>query len=335
MDGENATQFAFRGQVGGAWVNNVTLRGFKITRYTPPAQNGAVWAGNGITLAEGTSGWVLDGMEISYNANLGVRVGHYTRVLNSKLHHNGTINIGGVGKSVLIDGVELAYGNSGCPNDPGFESGGSKFTNGDSLVVRNSVFHHNCGAGLWLDVNNINYVLENNRSEDNLREGILVEISYRGVIRNNVVKRNGSANDPFMTQNWLWGAGIGIHSSSDVEVYGNTLEDNHNGIVGLQQNRGSGTFGPYVVQNLYVHDNTIKQNLPQGPGFANAAAGIVQDNGDATVFTTRNNRYRNNTYFLLPLGGGQSPGFEWQGWQNDTQWKAVGNDLTGTFTRTP
>ena len=109
----------------------------------------------------------------------------------------------------------------------------------DSLVVRNSFLHHNCGAGLWLDINNINYTLENNRIEDNVREGIAIEISYKGVIRNNTVRRNGNATDPYRGNGWLWDAGIGIHASPDVEIYGNTVEGNFNGIVAIQQNRGA------------------------------------------------------------------------------------------------
>jgi parallel beta-helix repeat protein len=250
-----------------------------------------------------------------------------------------TINIGGIGVGVVVDNVEIAYGNDGCPNDPGFESGGSKFVRTDSLVVRNSFVHHNCGVGLWLDINNINYTLENNRVEDNVRDGIAIEISYRGVIRNNTVRRNGNATDPYRGQNWLWDAGIGIHASSDVEIYGNTVEDNFNGIVAIQQNRGSAyndpaqQYGPYLVQNLYVHDNVIKQNMQQRAGMANAAAGIVQDVVDNAVFTSRNNRYQNNTYYLLPLGGGQSPGFEWMGWKSDSQWKGYGLDTTSRFNR--
>ena len=117
------------------------------------------------------------------------------------------------------------------------------------------------------------------------------------------------------------------------------VEGNFNGIVAIQQKRGAAfgdpaeAYGPYLVQNMYVHDNVITQNTPQGAGLANAAAGIVQDTGDNTIFTGRNNRYQNNTYYLLPLGGGQSPGFEWMGWKSDSQWKGYGMDSAGRFYR--
>jgi parallel beta-helix repeat protein len=245
------------------------------------------------------------------------------QVLRSNFHHNTTINLGGVGVGVLVDGVESAYGNNGCPNNPGFESGGSKFANTDSLIVRNSFFHHNCGPGLWLDIENIHYLLENNRVEDNYREGIVSEISYAGVIRNNSISRNGWPVDPFRANGWGWDAGIGIHASSDVEVYGNTLVENFNGIVGLQQNRGNGSNGlPYLVQNLYVHDNTVTQ---RNGGYAGAA---MQDDGETLIFTSRNNRWVHNTYYLGTNGGP----FEWSnGTRSAAQWRGYGEDGTGVF----
>jgi len=333
MDGEGVTPYAFTGYNGSMWVNDVTIRRIAVTRYVPPAQMGAIRAG-GHDRTQSTSGWVLDSLDVHHNANLGVRIGNHMRVLHSNLHHNGTLNIGGVAIGALVDGIESAYGNNGCSNDPGFEAGGSKFAGTDSLIVRNSFFHHNCGPGLWLDTDNINYVLENNRVEDNTREGIVSEISYKGVIRNNAVRRNGWRTDPFRAKGWGWDAGIGIHASSDVEVYGNTVEDNFNVIIAIQQNRGRGAYGPYLVQNLYVHDNRVKQNTPEGRGLLNAAAGAVQDVGDNAIFTSRNNRFRKNTYYLLPAARCNSQEFQWyNAGKSDAQWKSVGNDISGTFNR--
>src|SRR6478672_5067341 len=244
LDGQKATAFAFRGWNGSRWINSVTVRNLKIVNYTPPAQNGAIWGGDDLT--NSTNAWTLDSLDLSYSTNLGVRVGNHMSVLRSVLHHNGTINIGGVGRGVLVDGIESSYGNNGCVNDPGFESGGSKFVMTDSLVVRNSFFHHNCGVGLWLDINNKNYVLESNRVEDNVREGICLEISFNGIVRNNAVARNGWPTDPYRANGWLWDAGIGIHESDGVEVYGNTLTENFNGIAIVQQRRDATTGDVYA-----------------------------------------------------------------------------------------
>jgi Right handed beta helix region len=324
LDGQNVTAFAFRGWNGTRWVDGVTLRHISITRYTPPAQNGAIWGGDDLTRS--TTGWVLDSLDVSYNANLGVRIGNRMRVTNSHLHHNGTINIGGVGVGVLIEGNEIAYGNWRLASDPGFESGGTKFVMTDSLVVRNNYVHDNGGPGIWTDIENVHVLIENNRVEGNAREGIVHEIGYSAVIRNNSVTGNGTG-DPYRGQGWLWNAGIGIHASRDVEVYGNTVSGNANGIVAVQQRRGAGRLGAYVVENLWVHDNRVTQGV--GPaGALGVAAGAVQDAGDPAIFTSRNNRFQNNSYTL----GATSRPFAWQNAaRTATEWRDYGQDRTGAF----
>ena len=133
-----------------------------------------------------------------------------------------------------------------------------------NLIVRGNLVHHNYGPGLWTDVDNIDTLYEYNEVSDNDDAGIFHEISYRATIRNNTVSRNGFGYHP-----WLWGAGIQVAASRDVEVYGNVLIDNAQGIAALQQNRGTGLYGPRQVVNLYVHDNTIIQTW-RGRGRARA-----------------------------------------------------------------
>lgn len=329
FDGQGVTAFAFKGYTGSRWVNDVKLVNLAVTRYAPPAQDGIISGGS--DLVNATTGWVLDSLDVSYSTNLGVRIGNRMQVLRSNLHHNASINIGGVGRAVLVDGVESAYGNVGCVKDPGFESGGSKFVKTDSLIVRNSFFHHNCGVGLWLDIDNIHALLENNRVEDNGREGICVEISYATVIRNNSVSRNGWPTDPYRANGWAWDAGIGIHASSDVEVYGNTLVENFNGIVGIQQARdpAHGDATTYLLQNAYVHDNTVTLRTPPANGDGGFAGGAVNDLGDLATFTSRNNRWVHNTY---AIGGNPAP-FAWMnGPRTQPQWVGYGQDVTGVFT---
>jgi parallel beta-helix repeat protein len=334
LDGEGVTRYAVRGWDGARWVDNVEVRGLVITRYAPPTQDGAISVGNGP--GDATVGWVIDGCEVSYATYYGVRIGDRMRLANSWIHHNGTLNVGGGGRAVLVENTEISYGNYLSANDPGFEAGGTKFVLTDSLVVRNNYIHDNVGPGLWTDTDNINTLLEGNRVERNTREGIVHEISYKAVIRNNVVKNNGWGDVFRPTPNWLWNAGIGVHASSDVEIYGNTLSGNFNGIVGVQQNRGSGRYGPYLVSNMNAHDNTVTQNQPMSafPAFsANAAAGLVDDTNTNGAYS-RNNRFTHNTYYLLPIAAGNSPGFEWLGgWRTDAQWRGYGHDATGTFNR--
>ena len=90
----------------------------------------------------------------------------------------------------------------------------------------------------------------------------------------------------------------------------------------MQQNRGSGAYGPHEISNLYVHDNAV--TMTQGQ------TGLVQDIGDPSYFTSRNNRFDHNQYQL----GTSSSYFTWMnGSRNETQWKGYGLDVTGTFIR--
>jgi len=146
----------------------------------------------------------------------------------------------------------------------------------------------------------------------------MIEISYGGIIRNNILRRNGSG-----FTSWLWGAGILIAASggNGLDIYGNTVDSNVHGITLLQQPRGNGAYGPYYVQNVYVHDNII--TMPSG------MTGAAQDTGDSSIFTSRNNRFVHNTYYLNSSGH-----FAWMnGERSDTEWRSYGQDTTGAFNR--
>jgi parallel beta-helix repeat protein len=204
----------------------------------------------------------------------------------------------------------VAYNNT-LGYDPGWEAGGLKLTNTIRLTVRANWVHHNSGPGIWTDINNINTLIESNTVEDNDRIGIFHEISYAAVIRGNTVKRNG-----FGFSVWAWGGGIVIAASPNVEVYGNLLDGNADNIVAIQQYRPDvpSSYGPHEISNLYVHDN---QTI-----VTSGWTGFVQDVGDTSYFTSRNNRFLANTYTLTT-----APALPFT-WNNQeltlAQWQAYG-----------
>jgi parallel beta-helix repeat protein len=316
MDGDSATTYAFRAPTT-PYPSNVEIHNLVIRRYMPALQAAAVMAGAG-SKSNATRGWVIADNEITANAGGGIRIGTKTRVLRNKVHHNWQIGISGVGDSTLVEGNEIAYNNYLKGVSYGWEAGGTKFVKTRGLVVRNNYVHHNWGPGLWNDIDNINTLVEGNRVVGNADQGIFHEISYDAVIRNNVVQGNG-----FDRSSWLWGAGIMVAASPNVEVYGNSVSGNFNGIAAVQQNRGSGAYGTHLVQNLNVHDNTV--DVSKG-----GRSGIAQDIGDTSVFTSWNNRFVHNTYSL----GANAKPFEWMnGQRTELQWKSYGQDQTGTFNR--
>jgi hypothetical protein len=305
LTGQGVTEYAFRGK----GVRGVRIQGLIIEKYKPPVQQAPIKGG-------GTIGWVVQGNEIRYNATGGLRIGDKMQVLQNKIHHNHQIGIVGSGDSVLVDGNEIAYNNWLKEYSFGFELGGSKFVNTKYLIVRNNYVHDNYGNGLWTDMNNIHTLYEKNTVDDNSGAGIFHEVSFAATIRNNITRRNGFA------KGWVTGAGILVAASSDVEIYGNQVLDNKQGIVGTQQHRTiNGVSFDQNLKNFFAHDNTVR--MP-----ANGITGIAQDIGDLGVYTKRNNRFQANTY---DLGTDNTP-FQWMSKNlTKSQWQGYGQDTQGTF----
>jgi parallel beta-helix repeat protein len=286
----------------------VTVSGLTIREFANIAQQGAVDG-------DGRVGWVVSNNDIGFTHGVGIVVGPGGQVLHNFVHSNGQLGVAALGDAVLVQDNEISYNNR-AHYWANWEAGGTKFVDTTNLVVRGNFVHHNDGPGLWSDANNLNTLYENNICEDNQRVGIFVEISYATIIRNNTVKRNG-----FEHADYIWGAGILIAGSPNVEVYGNFLDGNADGIGAAQQNRGTGKYGPHEISNLWVHDNVVNNSV----GWT----GLVQDIGDYSYFTSRNNRFDRNQYLLTPVYP-----FAWgNAERTEFEWKQYGEDLNGTFSR--
>lgn len=298
LDGQNATVRAFQGT-----ASDVTIQNLVIKNYTAGNQNAAVWASNG-------KNWIVRGNEISYNNGMGVYLGDGTQMLSNFVHHNGQAGFGcqtdGIAnpKPLLIDSNEISFNNYQDRYDAGFEAGGGKITLSNNAMISHNYSHDNHGPGLWTDIDNINTTYAYNLVENNQAGGIFHEISYSASIHHNVVRNNAVRND-----GWMWGAGIQISSSGGVgggmiEIYENTVVSNSfgNGIGIMQQNRGNGAYGPWLVQNVWVHHNTV--DMSKG-----GKSGVATDTGDRSIFTSRNVKLDYNTYILA----GPGRGFDYNG----------------------
>ena len=299
-------------------LTNVTIQNLTIEKYASPAQDAAVSTANS---------WTIQNCEIRLNHGMAVRLQSGLRVLSSYVHHNGQGGISGDGDNALVDGNEIAYNNTAHFDYGGTnsEAGGTKFSGTNYLVVTNNYVHDNIGPALWLDSNNYSWTIQSNRTANNLEAGVLDEISYDGVIRYNIFENEG--NTPNSSQSSFWyRSAILVGSSPNAEIYGNTLINSANGIGAVANNRGSGNRGPYLLQNLYVHDNTIVQST----GYA---AGIVADSAYLSAYTSSNNRFVNNTYKLPASGVLYSWYTGGSGYVDLTssQWIAAGEDTSGTW----
>jgi len=292
-------------------ATNVTIRNLTIEKYASPTQRAAVELGHG---------WIIEDCELRGNHFTGIAMGPRSIARRNRVHHNGCFGFHGAGDHILVANNEIAY-NGFAGYDPFWGAGGSKWVYTSNLVVRGNFSHHNRGPGLWTDINNIDTLYENNLVEDNERGGIFHEISYDATIRTNTARRNGTGK---AYPHWTTGAGIEVVSSRNVEVCGNTLEDNWQGITGLEDHRGVGNAGPYTLTNLNVHDNLVTSRILDTGG---GRTGIIDTKGLGAFAAAVSNRFHGNTY----LPGTNRQCFLWMGKELDeTEWRRSGQDVSGT-----
>jgi hypothetical protein len=310
LDGEMNFPYAFQAEAA-----DVTVSAIEIRNYDSPPQDGAVQFAGG-------RNWKILGNEIHSNTSIGLRAGAGWQVVDNYLHHNGQFGMAGSGADILVKGNEIAFNNTLSANGTHRE-GGTKFTFTTDLVVEANYVHHNHGPGLWTDINNVGTLHIGNIVVDNDGPGIFHEISYNAIIQDNVSVRNGSTWTERVS-----GAGILVNTSSDVEISGNVVQDNLDGIGAIEQDRSGSEAEPLLEQwhlkNLYVHDNLIAMRVGH--------TGIVKSrNQPSDVFTSWNNVFESNDYFL-PTG--RTAFYEWSGSKDVEGWIEAGNDAHGTWTVT-
>ncbi len=294
-----------------ASASGVTVQGLVVEKFANDAQRGAIVGG---------SDWRIEGNEVRLNHGVGIQTpgAQRVRVTGNHVHHNGQLGVSGwrtVGG--VYDGNELAFNNTAGFYNADWEAGGGKWTESAGLTVRNNHVHDNKAVGLWFDMGDTEVTIAGNRIEANDSDGIRYEISYRAAIIDNTITGNGF-KDP---TGWVDGAGIMVSSASDVEVAGNLVDSNFNGISLRQDDRGRGSLGPYVVENARVHDNQVIMRR--------GTTGL--SSSDASTYGTRDNRFENNHYTVI---GADSTNFAWKGTELTwMQWRQYGQDLGGSFTR--
>ena len=273
LDGGRSLRSAFSGQ-----GTNVTLDAVTVQNYAPARLGGA------IEPDRHASGWVLRNVSSLHNGWAGLLLADGMRILGGHYNDNDQEGIGGnVATGILLDGLdgdpatidgpELAR-NHALHASCDWDGGGMKWDFGQ-ITIRNAYVHDNDCKGLWADINVHDALIERNLVEDNGHEGIFYEISSRAVIRDNQVYRNGLRGN-----GWYWAGGITVASSSAVEIYGNHLSGNYNGITGTQQDRSSETVAAYLLDHLNVHDNLICATAgphPVGVAAGNGANLAVRD----------------------------------------------------------
>ena len=346
----SVTPYAFHETHNATTASQVTIKGFVVEKYANKAQKGAI-GGEGLN-----EQWYIAYNETRLNHGTGIFVGANSTVIYNYSHHNGELGMKAGGDGSLFLGNEMSYNNT-QHFKPGWGGGGAKFAAIDGLVFENNYSHHNYGRGLWIDIGSHNITIDNNLITHNLNEGIFYEISYTGKVINNKLAHNGQSSE------WLFGGGIVLSSSTDVDVIGNSVIVNDvygNGITFFWSDRHlsfarDGHTPPLRVENINIDNNDVtylgvlnveNNKTPVSGAIAGngvhewSASGTI--NGvepvasvvvpDVTIIDSRlNNKFTNNSYHVPDLS---EKWFIWGPSASRISWddfRAAGNDIDGTI----
>jgi parallel beta-helix repeat protein len=286
LDGQRRTQYA----VLPAKAKNVVLSRLEIRNYTVGNQHGAVMSNQWAT------GWTLRHLKVHSNGTraggAGANLGIGWKVLGGRYYNNrqeGLIN--SIGDNAVIDGAEIDHNNftdnrhRKANVSCGYDAGGFKWI-ADNVTVKNSSVHHNACVGLWMDINARGATITNNHVYDNWDIGIFVEISTGAKILGNRVTGNGFRSFRGACRDlWLYGGGITVTASANIEIARNRLAGNCNGITATQENRPDGR--PGILRTVKVHHNEVR-----GPGGKTGAGAYPRRIAD---LEQRDITFRSNT----------------------------------------
>lgn len=234
-------------------AKNSTIQGIGVRRYaTSVPMMGTVSADlGGVTIANVT---------IRDNAT----TGFYTWASNVTLRdvttiNNGLLGAGGSGADGLKVSGMLSAGNNAQGFNRAPVSGSLKITRSRNVSVTHSSFVNNQGQGPWFDESVYNLTFTDNDVVGNSGYGMVVEISEKAIIANNLITGNGMA-------------GLAMANSGNVAVWNNTLNANAGGIRVTQDTRRASNTSlpghdprqpkpdptvPWIVKNVSIQNNVV------------------------------------------------------------------------------
>jgi parallel beta-helix repeat protein len=270
-------------------ARDVLIRNMTVEKYASVAQKGAIQTTGG-------TGWTIEDCELRWNSGIGVGLGTGGRVHNCDIHHNGQVGVGGHGQGISIEKNRI-WSNNIYGFDYTWEAGGAKIALSDGVIFRDNDVRDNGGPGLWCDIDCRNVIYEGNTVENNQDIGIFHEISFKAVIRNNVVRHNGRGY-----RSWFWRTEIGVAASQDVEVTNNTLTVAAGGcgIVLIDQGRRTKSGSEYKTRNNTVHDNDLAF---EGAACAGGISDVSPEDENFLIITAGNNRFDGNVYRVPRMSG--------------------------------
>jgi len=304
-----------------ATVDHVTVANLVIEQAANEAQVGAIESRHVFGAGPNGSGWRILHNNVRLNHGAGIGFAGASVVAGNFIHDQGQLGFAAYGTGSVVTSNEISLnGTAGYSSK--WEAGGSKSWLTRHETLTHNYVHDNRGPGLWDDGGNIDTTYAYNLIVNNWGAGIQHEISYDATIANNQITGNG-----FRLHNgWAWDAGIQIQSSGGtklIDIVNNAVVNNYNGITlvdsGGRASSRPAPHGPHILQNVWVHGNTITSFAGQ--------TGAFEDQKDPAVFTANHNRFDANLYYVRSLTGSR---FSWANadisWE---RWRGYGNDPRG------
>jgi parallel beta-helix repeat protein len=288
-----------------AAAHDVTIQGFEMRN----SVNEQYWG----AITQNANNVAYDRLTVQNNTFIGAsyspiatKLGAGHKILNNVFRDNGALGIRiDSGSGHLIAGNTIYNTNLANAFDSGWEAGGIKVSGNyggvQNMVIENNEIYNNHGPAIWVDVDGDGFTIRGNRLHHNTRSGITFELSFNARIHDNVVWENGHGYNE-----WGWGAGILVQSSSGVEVFNNTVAWNADGIAVISQDRGAARWN--AVNNNSVYDNTIA--LVHDGSYNTYALGWLQDWNGQLTSPSSNNRGWGNRYWL-PTADGSELRYRW------------------------
>jgi parallel beta-helix repeat protein len=275
-------------------------------------------------------GWKLSHIE-ARNAGIGGSTsgvgilvnGSNVAITDSYVHDNWQFGIRAVNAANLtIKTTEVAFNPKNPTADPGF-SGGVKVNGVNGVIAKKNYVHNNGGvAGLWLDVDTLNFQLVGNRVVDNTGDEIRVETSCYGTLESNIV--SGGSN-----------AGIDLFNAHDVTVISNIVASPATALFGVRMlnNGRTATVGTGACLIDGAYQNVNNQAVSNSITLADPATIVgIDSNGGIAANDTWS-----GDVFTVP----DCNGLQWQWWDGAVEqrvnfpgWQTFGQDLIGSCAST-
>ena len=221
----------------------MTIEYLTIQHFGKHGDNG----GEGVVNHDSGHGWLIQYNTVQQSAGAGVFIGTDGTTRYNCLRQNGEYGFqsgGGAHGAAheVLDHNEISGNNTDDweKRQPGCGcSGAGKFWDTNGANVTNNWIHDNRGPGPWMDTDNNDFNVEGNLIDGNQAEGLIYEISYNALIKNNTFVRNaivaGPKNPGFPTPaiylSESGGDGRVAGRYSTIEVTNNRFVDNWAGIV--------------------------------------------------------------------------------------------------------